>query len=107
MDRASPFLALAAALTLGGPVPAQPPAGGYPELAKLRQLIGKDHLSPEMLAARKVLGNNPEAVYYDDSFYHLWKARGIEFRYSSANAVTAIHFFSEGADGYKPYTGTL
>lgn len=78
-----------------------------PKAKDIAALIGRDHLSQEMRAFRKIVGRDCEASYFEDCFYHIWKDRGIDLSFDDRNACQAVFFYAEKADDHRQYKGEL
>lgn len=77
-----------------------------PQKIVLFDLIGLSVKSAEAQEFIKSAGRYEESRY-DDSYYYVFKKKGIELLMTLGDTVDAVFVYARGADGYRKYKGEL
>ena len=90
--------------------PDQPKRSAQVTEQMLRNLIGKGHFSDEACKLRKLMAQDPTAIYFvslDKTFFHTWKSEGLSLGFDDGSVLTCCFLYAEGLDGHGQYAGPL
>lgn len=77
------------------------------QINELQDIIGLDIKSKSFQAFLSKLEVAPEISRYDDSYFYVFKTKGIDINFNNSNTVKAVFLFTEGADEHKQYQGII
>lgn len=77
-----------------------------PERKEVFGLIGMSVKSAEAQEFVKSAGRYKESRF-DDSYYYMFRKKGIELLMTLGDTVDAVFVYARGADGYRKYKGEL